>query len=85
MDLLQFRGGHRVGITGNVIIDKGKIINISDISSLNIRIAKQILGCSSDVLKEIINYEENTTYNTLIVSPPGVRKNNNSKRYNKAT
>ena len=29
----------------------------------------------------ILNVEENTVYNTLIISPPGVRKNNDVKRF----
>lgn len=67
-------GGHRVGITGSVVIQNGKIVNINNISSLNFRIARQVLGCSNELLKYIIDYENNTIYNTLIVSPPGAGK-----------
>lgn len=44
------------------------------ISSLNFRIAKQVLGCSNKIIKYIINEEENNIYSCLIVSPPGVGK-----------
>ena len=44
------------------------------ISSLNFRIAKQVLGCSNKIIKYLINEEENNIYSTLIVSPPGVGK-----------
>lgn len=76
------QGGHRVGITGNAVIKDGKINNINYISSLNFRIAKQVLGASNKIIKYVINEEENSIYSTLIVSPPGVRKNNNIKRFN---
>lgn len=65
-------GGHRVGISGNVVIKDGKIININYIYSLNFRIAKQIKGCSNKILEEIIN--NNGIENTLIVSSPGAGK-----------
>lgn len=71
---ITIKGGHRVGITGNCTVENGKIININYISSLNFRIARQIIGCSNKVLKYIINFEEKNIYNTLIVSPPGVGK-----------
>ena len=71
---ITIKGGHRVGIAGNVVIKDGKVINISYISSLNFRIAKQILGASDKVIKYIINNEVNNIYSTLLVSPPGVGK-----------
>ena len=42
---ITIKGGHRIGITGNVVIKDGKVTNISYISSLNFRIAKQIIRC----------------------------------------
>ena len=68
---ITIAGGHRVGITGNVVIKDGKVTNISYISSLNFRIAKQIFGCSKMALQYILDIENNTIYNTLVVSPPG--------------
>lgn len=68
------QGGHRVGITGNVVMKEGKINNINYISGLNFRIAKQVLGCSNKILKHVLNIEEQNIYNTLIVSPPGAGK-----------
>lgn len=67
-------GGHRVGITGSVVIHDGKINNINYISSLNFRISKQVIGASTKLLKHVLNIEDNTIYNTLIVSPPGAGK-----------
>lgn len=67
---ITIQGGHRVGITGTAIIDE-KIKNINYISSLNFRIARQKTNSSTNIIKHIINLQENNIYNTLIVSPPG--------------
>ena len=68
---ITVRKGHRVGITGNVVIENEKVKNIKYISSLNFRIAKEIKDCSKKILKDILDIESNSVYNTLIVSPPG--------------
>lgn len=80
---ITITGGHRVGIVGTVIQENNKIININNISSLNIRIAREILGASNKLLQYVLNYEAKSIYNTLIISPPGVRKNYNIKRFSK--
>ncbi len=79
---ITVKGGHRVGITGNCVIEDNRVSNINYISSLNFRIAKEIKGCSNKLLKFVLDLENNNIYNTLIVSPPGVRKNNNFARFN---
>lgn len=66
------RGGHRIGICGEVVYQDGKIKNIKNICSLNIRIARQIYGCADSVLPLIIC--NGTFQNTLIVSEPGCGK-----------
>lgn len=67
-------GGHRIGISGSCVIENGKVININYINSLNVRITKQILGCSNIILKYILNLNTNSVFNTLIISPPGAGK-----------
>ena len=71
---ITVKGGHRVGICGNVVIEKQKVINITYISSLNFRIAKQIIGCGNKALKYIVDEDKNNIFNTIIISPPGVGK-----------
>ena len=71
---ITLKGGHRVGITGNAVIKDGQVINLSYISSLNFRIARQVLNCSNTVLPYILNLHQNDIYNTLLVSPPGLGK-----------
>ncbi len=71
---ITVKGGHRIGITGTAVVQEGKIINLKYVTSLNFRIAREVIGCSQHLLKEIIDFENNTIYNTLIVSPPGKGK-----------
>lgn len=71
---LTIKGGHRIGITGTAVMEGEKVINLKYITSLNFRIAREIINCSQSLLKEIIDIENNTIYNTLIVSPPGKGK-----------
>lgn len=67
-------GGNRAGISGNVVVKDGKVSNISYIYSINIRISHQIKGASDEVIRYILDTKNNSVYNSLIVSPPGVGK-----------
>lgn len=67
-------GGHRIGLVGTCIYENGRIKNIKDISSLNFRIAKQIKGAGSNALKYILDLNNNSIHNTMVVSPPGAGK-----------
>ncbi|MBR3249607.1 MAG: stage III sporulation protein AA [Clostridia bacterium] len=71
---ITIKGGHRVGITGNVVMENDRVININYISSLNFRIARQKLECSNEALEYVIDIDNNNIFNTLIVSPPGCGK-----------
>ena len=65
-------GGYRVGICGSTVYNADEISTIKDISSLNIRISREITGCADNVLKYIC--KDGIFYNTLIVSPPSCGK-----------
>lgn len=65
---ITLKGGHRVGLAGECVISKGEVRTIKNISSLNIRICKEVIGASNKVMKLIA--ENDRVYNTLIVSPP---------------
>ena len=69
---ITLRGGHRVGVSGNVVVENNKVININYIYSLNFRISKEIIGVANDIVKEI--YINGNIENTLIISPPGAGK-----------
>ena len=68
---ITLKGGFRVGITGKVIIEDNKIKTIRNISSINIRIAREIIGCSNHILK-YINIP--SIKSTMIISPPNCGK-----------
>ncbi len=69
---ITLKGGHRVGISGNVVIEDEKVKNINYIYSLNFRISKQIIGVADNIFKYI--YKDGKINNTLIISEPGVGK-----------
>jgi stage III sporulation protein AA len=77
---ITIRGGHRIGISGTSIIEDSTIKNIKYISSLNIRVAREIKGCSEILLNYIIG--DNSFNNTLIMSPPRLWQNNYTKGFN---
>ena len=65
---ITIRGGHRIGIAGECILSKGEVRTIRNISSINIRICREVIGSSEGLMKYISL--KNRIYNTLIVSPP---------------
>lgn len=67
---ITIEGGHRVGICGTVTIRDGAVHLIKDISSLNIRRSRQIIGASHNVISSIFDKKSGTIRNTLIISPP---------------
>lgn len=69
---ITIKGGHRVGIAGQVVVDNGRIKSVKHISFMNIRLAHQIKGCGIYVLP-YITFEKNVLH-TLIISPPGCGK-----------
>ncbi len=68
---VTIEGGHRVGICGTAVVKSGEVTYIKHISALNIRIAKQAIGSSKDIIPIIY---DKFARNTLIVSPPGCGK-----------
>lgn len=50
---ITLKGGHRAGICGTAVINEEKISNIKDISSISIRISREIKNCSDEIVKKI--------------------------------
>lgn len=69
---VTIEGGNRVGIAGEVVVLDGKIKNIKEISSMNIRVSKEYIGASDTIMDKILIGGD--IKNTLIVSPPGLGK-----------
>lgn len=61
-------GGHRVGITGRGVMDKGQLRTLKEISGLNYRIGREITGCSEHVLPYIL--KDGRVLHSLIISAP---------------
>lgn len=51
MGFITINGGHRAGIVGSCISSDDKVIAITNISSINLRIARQIKGVAASVIK----------------------------------
>lgn len=65
---LTIKGGHRIGVCGSYVMDKDNIKTLRNIGSVNIRICREILGCSKNILPFIIS--KGNILNTIIISPP---------------
>lgn len=65
---ITVEGGHRVGMAGQVLIENGQVKNLKQISSLNVRVSHEIVGCA-DALFPFVTYNKQM-YHTLIISPP---------------
>ncbi|MED3624434.1 stage III sporulation protein AA [Neobacillus thermocopriae] len=64
-------GGHRIGLAGKVILEEGRVKAIRDISSFNIRIAKEKIGSAEPILPYIFH---DNWMNTMIIGPPQTGK-----------
>ncbi len=69
---ITVKGGHRIGLSGQVVLEKGKIKTMKNVTSLNIRVAHDVKGCSDNLIDNLI--KDNRVLNTLIISPPGFGK-----------
>ena len=45
---VTLRGGHRAGICGTAVMDRGVMTGIRNVSSINIRIAREIRGAADE-------------------------------------
>lgn len=63
------RGGHRIGVCGTAVVKEGAVYNLRSLSSLAIRIARQVPGAAAPVADRL--WEGERFQSTLILSPPG--------------
>jgi stage III sporulation protein AA len=68
---ITIRGGHRVGLAGKVILEKGEVKTIRDVSSYNIRIARQTIGVAERLVHDLY---DGRWLNTLLIGPPQTGK-----------
>jgi len=69
---LTVKGGIRIGIAGEVVVENNQIKTIKNIQALNIRVPHEVRNCSYPVLGYI--FESPRPLKTLIISPPGAGK-----------
>ena len=67
---VPLRGGHRIGFCGTAVLDRGEMVTLKNLSSANVRIARQWTGCADPVLTAL----GREFGNTLLVGPPGCGK-----------
>ncbi|WP_175639758.1 stage III sporulation protein AA [Metabacillus schmidteae] len=68
---ITVRGGHRVGLSGRVITENGRVKAIRDVTSFNIRIAREKLGIAEPFVSYVFHQK---WLNTLIIGPPQTGK-----------
>lgn len=61
-------GGHRIGIAGKVVLERGEVKGIRDVTSFNIRIAREKKGVAQSVMPYL--FHNGKLLNTLVISPP---------------
>jgi stage III sporulation protein AA len=70
---LTLPGGNRVGVTGEAILHRGQLQKLKHISSLNIRLARDVRGYSLELLPKLCK-RDGSLYHTLLISPPRAGK-----------
>ena len=66
---VTIQGGHRVGLVGRAVVERGEVKHLKAISGFNIRIAREMKGIARKVVP-LITDENGKCHNTLIISPP---------------
>ncbi len=69
---LTVRGGHRIGICGTAVVRGGEMESFRYISSMAIRIAREVRGIAGPLLDRLL--DGGRLRSTLILSPPGQGK-----------
>lgn len=67
---LTLPGGHRLGICGTAVMQSGEVAAVRSVSSVNLRIARQLAGIGESVFRQLGGLREST----LIIGPPGSGK-----------
>jgi len=64
---ITLKGGHRAGLCGTAVTDGKGISSLKDISSINLRIARQIVGAAESILP---SWVINDKRSLIIAGPP---------------
>lgn len=66
---LTVRGGHRIGVSGQVRAEEGRVRVLKQAGSLNIRVAHEIKGCAASLLDVL--FGDGRRRSVLLIAPPG--------------
>lgn len=66
---VSVRGGHRLGLCGTGVVDRGVLVNLRAVSSLSLRRAREVRGIAQTVLPALLEGER--LQSALILAPPG--------------
>lgn len=67
---IPMENGNRAGVCGTAVCENGVVTSVRDITSVNIRIARQVKGCGD----EILNYLDGSDESIIIAGPPSSGK-----------
>lgn len=65
---ITIKNGHRIGVCGEAVFDGNNIVNFKNISSINIRVARQKINFDEHILHNILDKS------VLVISPPNLGK-----------
>ena len=69
---ITIQGGHRAGIVGTAVTNSdGDITSLRDISGINIRVSREVKGCSDAIIDNIFS---NQAVSCIIAGPPSSGK-----------
>lgn len=69
---ITMHGGHRAGIVGTAVTNSaGEITSLRDISGINIRVSREIIGCSDSIVENLFS---NQAVSCIIAGPPSSGK-----------
>jgi len=69
---ITLAGGHRAGMVGRAVLKDGKIATLTDISGINLRLARFVKDAAEEIKPYL--YENGELHNALIISSPGAGK-----------
>ncbi len=69
---IPLHGGHRAGVCGRVVYEEGRIVRMSAITSVCIRVARQVPGASRPIREAL--FVQGRPARVLLLGPPGCGK-----------
>ncbi len=68
---ITVNGGHRAGVAGTAVSEKGKITAVRDICAINLRIAREIKGAADEIYRSVFS---DGICSVIIAGPPASGK-----------